>query len=361
MFAARARHLDEVIRPALAAGRWVVCDRFTDATVAYQGGGRGASRTLLEALKTEIQKGLEPDLTLLLDAPLDVGASRIGDRKPDHFEREQRPFFERVRATYLSFAAQHPERIKIIDAALPLPQVQRQIEIEVGSSRQSICVREAMTAALETLSRRLLPWLEPALAQLETARRAGSLGHAWLISGPAGVGKINFALALARRLFRDDAELPGVLDAGAALAAMAARHEPMDRHPDLHWLYPEEEKETISVDQVRDVIEAFTLTAHRGGAKIILIEPAEGLTTAAANALLKTLEEPTPRGYLLLLSHQPGRLPATVRSRCQQVALSVPDAATVAEWLGVSLATVVARATCGGIGALTTSRGDPGK
>jgi len=133
MFAARARHLDETIRPALAAGRWVVCDRFTDATVAYQGGGRGASRTLLESLKTEIQKGLEPDLTLLLDAPLDVGASRIGDRKPDHFEREQRPFFERVRATYLSLAAQDPERIKIIDAALPLPQVQRQIEIEVGA------------------------------------------------------------------------------------------------------------------------------------------------------------------------------------------------------------------------------------
>jgi len=131
MFAARARHLDEVIRPALAAGRWVVCDRFTDATFAYQGGGRGASRPLLEALETEIQKGLEPDLTLLLDAPLDVGASRIGARTPDHFEREQRPFFERVRAAYLSLAAQHPERIKIIDAAQPLPHVQRQIEIEV--------------------------------------------------------------------------------------------------------------------------------------------------------------------------------------------------------------------------------------
>jgi dTMP kinase len=132
MFAARARHLDEIIRPALAAGRWVVCDRFTDATIAYQGGGRGASRSLLDALKAEIQKGLEPDLTLLLDAPLDVGASRIGDREPDHFEREQRPFFERVRAAYLLLAEQHPERIKVIDAALPLPRVQRQIETEVG-------------------------------------------------------------------------------------------------------------------------------------------------------------------------------------------------------------------------------------
>ena len=131
MFAARARHLDEVIRPALAAGRWVVCDRFTDATFAYQGGGRGASRTLLDALKTEIQKGLEPDLTLLLDAPLDVGAGRISNRAPDHFEREQRPFFERVRETYRSLAAEHAQRIKIVDAALPLPRVQEQIEKHV--------------------------------------------------------------------------------------------------------------------------------------------------------------------------------------------------------------------------------------
>lgn len=133
MFAARARHLDEVIRPALAAGRWVVCDRFTDATIAYQGGGRGASRTLLDALRAEIQRGLEPDLTLLLDAPLEVGASRIGDRTPDHFEREQRPFFERVRAAYLALAAQYPQRIKIVDAAMPLAQVQAQIEAQVAA------------------------------------------------------------------------------------------------------------------------------------------------------------------------------------------------------------------------------------
>lgn len=133
MFAARARHLDEVIRPSLAAGRWVVCDRFTDATFAYQGGGRGASLTLLDGLKQEIQKGLEPDLTLLLDAPLEVGADRISQRTPDHFEREQRPFFERVRATYLCLAAENPSRIKLIDAALPLEQVQRQIETQLRS------------------------------------------------------------------------------------------------------------------------------------------------------------------------------------------------------------------------------------
>ena len=127
MFAARARHLEQVIGPALAAGRWVVCDRFTDATFAYQGGGRGASKTLLESLQAEVQRGLEPDLTLLLDAPLDVGRARISSRKPDHFEREQRPFFERVRDTYLALAREQPQRIKIIDAAQPLESVQQQI------------------------------------------------------------------------------------------------------------------------------------------------------------------------------------------------------------------------------------------
>jgi len=134
MFAARARHLEQVIGPALAAGRWVVCDRFTDATYAYQGGGRAASRKLLDGLKHEIQKGLEPDLTLLLDAPPDVGRMRISSRgAPDHFEREQRPFFERVRAAYLALAEQQPQRIKVVDATEPLERVQQRIASELRS------------------------------------------------------------------------------------------------------------------------------------------------------------------------------------------------------------------------------------
>ena len=127
MFAARARHLEQVIRPA-PAGKWVVCDRFADATLAYQGGGRGASPTLLRCLKEEIQRGCEPDLTLLLDVPPDVGASRIGSRAPDHFEREQKPFFERVRAKYLSLASEQPARIKVVDASRPLEAVERAID-----------------------------------------------------------------------------------------------------------------------------------------------------------------------------------------------------------------------------------------
>jgi dTMP kinase len=131
MFAARAQHLDEVIRPALAAGQWIVCDRFTDATFAYQGGGRGADSTFLEQLAAGVHRGLNPDLTLLLDAPVDVGMARIADRAHDHFEREQLDFFERVRAVYLQRAAVEPERFRIIDASQAQPQVIGAITREV--------------------------------------------------------------------------------------------------------------------------------------------------------------------------------------------------------------------------------------
>ena len=133
MFAARAHHLDRVIRPALAAGRWVVCDRFTDATFAYQGGGRGADLGLLETLEAAVQRGLTPDLTLLLDAPLEVGRQRIRDRKADHFEREEQPFFARVRAAYRELAKRHPQRIKLVDASQPLTAVQEQIAAHLGT------------------------------------------------------------------------------------------------------------------------------------------------------------------------------------------------------------------------------------
>lgn len=141
MFAARAQHLARVIVPALERGDWVVCDRFTDATFAYQGGGRGVDRELLECLRTGVQKGLEPDLTLLLDAPVDVGRARIADREHDHFEREHAAFFERVRAAYLELARQNPVRIRRIDAALPKERVERQIEDVLGRFIEEFAAR----------------------------------------------------------------------------------------------------------------------------------------------------------------------------------------------------------------------------
>jgi dTMP kinase len=116
MFAARADHLERVIRPALARGTWVVCDRFSDATMAYQGGGRGADAGFLRLLSSSVQRGLVPDLTILLDAPVSVGMARIASREHDHFEREEAAFFERVRAAYLALAAAEPERFRVIDA-----------------------------------------------------------------------------------------------------------------------------------------------------------------------------------------------------------------------------------------------------
>ena len=127
MFAARAQHLNEVIRPALADGAWVLCDRFTDATFAYQGGGRGAAIDLLEQLKRAIQRDLEPDLTLLFDAPVEVGFERIANRAHDHFEREDHSFFDKVRTTYLELAERYPARIKRIDATQSLETVQQEL------------------------------------------------------------------------------------------------------------------------------------------------------------------------------------------------------------------------------------------
>lgn len=129
MFAARAQHLAQVIRPALARGEWVVCDRFTDATYAYQGGGRGVAVERIAELETWVQGELRPDLTLLLDAPVELGRARVGGRggEFDRFEREQLVFFERVRTAYLARAQREPARFRLIDASRPLNEVQAQL------------------------------------------------------------------------------------------------------------------------------------------------------------------------------------------------------------------------------------------
>ena len=131
MFAARAQHIQHVIAPALAQGNWVLCDRFTDATYAYQGGGRGLSIDTIAWLEQLVQGELRPDLTLLLDAPIEIGMERAQKRGAfDRFEAEKISFFTRVRDMYLSRAAQQPERIKVIQAHQSLANVQQDI-IEV--------------------------------------------------------------------------------------------------------------------------------------------------------------------------------------------------------------------------------------
>lgn len=128
MFAARSTHIENVIRPALARGAWVICDRFTDATYAYQGGGRSLPIENIARLEQIVQGTLRPDLTLLLDAPLDVSAARASARNAaagtnDRFEQERREFFERVRTAYLDRARQEPRRFVVIDATQSLEAV----------------------------------------------------------------------------------------------------------------------------------------------------------------------------------------------------------------------------------------------
>jgi dTMP kinase len=140
MFAARALHVANLITPALERGEWVVCDRFTDATRAYQGSGRGVDGALIEALAHAVHPQLAPDCTLLLDLPVAVGLARAHTRRPgtasaDRFETETLEFFERVRAGYRALARAEPRRFRIIDASAPLARVEEQIAAVVAELR----------------------------------------------------------------------------------------------------------------------------------------------------------------------------------------------------------------------------------
>lgn len=131
MFAARAQHIAEVIKPALSKGKWVVCDRFTDATYAYQGGGRGIDQKRIAQLEDWVQGKLRPDLTILLDTTPEIGLQRAASRRQtaDRFEREQQGFFTRVRQCYLDRAQAEPNRFRVVDASAPLDHVKRNIEV----------------------------------------------------------------------------------------------------------------------------------------------------------------------------------------------------------------------------------------
>lgn len=128
MFAARALHVNNVIQPALAAGTWVICDRFTDSSRAYQGAGRGLPQEDINQLAQWVHGDLQPDLTILLDAPAETGMSRAEKRgAPDRIEIERGDFFKRVRQCYLELAASEPERFVVVDASQDLASVQQHL------------------------------------------------------------------------------------------------------------------------------------------------------------------------------------------------------------------------------------------
>lgn len=130
MFAARREHLDKLIQPSLDQGKWVVSDRFTDASYAYQGGGRGLARERIQVLERWVQAGFQPDMTLVFDLPAEVACERLAKtgNAPDRFEQETREFFERVRKAYLRRAVAEPDRIKVIDSRKSIAEIQKALE-----------------------------------------------------------------------------------------------------------------------------------------------------------------------------------------------------------------------------------------
>lgn len=180
------------------------------------------------------------------------------------------------------------------------------------------------------------PW-QRALAEQWLARRA-QWPHALLLHGPAGYGKRELAIFLARARLCEQADAAGFPCGSCAACEWAAARE----HPDLRWIEPGGDEEAaegatrsefIRIEQVRDLQDFVMLSSHRQGAKVIVLCPAEAMNAAAANALLKTLEEPPPGTFLLLVAHQPARLPATVLSRCTRLAAPRPGAAEARQWL----------------------------
>ena len=196
-----------------------------------------------------------------------------------------------------------------------------------------------MTTDVETASAPawtgLLPWQHDAARA--ALRHRARWPHALLLTGREGIGKRTFALALARSLLCEDAAADGL----ACGVCASCRYVQAGQHPDLRLVEPIEIDDDnvaspslwITIAHVRALIDWAQLTSHRHVAKVAVIVPAERMNVAAANAMLKTLEEPPPGTYLILVAHQPGRLPATVRSRCQWLVAPTPDETMATEWL----------------------------
>lgn len=179
----------------------------------------------------------------------------------------------------------------------------------------------------------MFPWTQTQWQRLTERVRQHSLPHAILVTGPIGSGKVGFTTAFAQALLceKPDSTLT------ACGQCRSCQQFLSQSHPDFYRISPEEDARSIKIDQIRELRERFTLASHRPGYRVAIISPADALNTAAANSLLKTLEEPPAQTVLILLSHQPSLLPATIRSRCQRIALVVPTQAAASQWLQVQV------------------------
>ena len=175
----------------------------------------------------------------------------------------------------------------------------------------------------------LYPWTEQQWQQLQARREQGQLPHALLLCGARGLGKRDFAISLAKSLLCATPKQDGT----ACGQCRHCQQFEAGSHPDYYLLEPEESGKQIKIDQVRQLSQALALVSHQGGYRVVIIHPAENMNLAAANSLLKTLEEPPQNTMLLLVSAQPSLLPATILSRCQNVTFSAPERTNSINWL----------------------------
>ena len=257
----------------------------------------------------------------------------------DRFEREHLEFFERVREAYLARCRRHPDRYRRIDGALDIPDVTRAIlgALEAERSPEALgatcgfCLRmNANDGGTE-----LLPWQHGTWSRIEAMLATGRPPHAMLLHGPGGIGKRRTANRLAGAILCAEPR-PGPCGTCRSCHLLEAGN-----HPDFLRIEPGDGESAISVASIRDLVDRFTLTAER--ARVAVIAPAEAMNPAAANAFLKTLEEPAGRAAFILVSDAPGRLPATIRSRCGKMPMPVPPGAEALAWLETKIAPDFAR------------------
>ena len=336
MFAARREHVERVIRPALARGDWVLCDRFTDATYAYQGGGHGVADATDRDARADRARRLAagPDAAVRRAgrgvARAAAGMSRAGARSTSSSARRI-AFFERVRDVYLSARAAEPRALsrrstprgRSPTCAPSCRRSRRAVSTDDDATERSDAGRRRCAAGL-------LPWQRAAAREL--ARRTRAWPHAMLITGPRGIGKraaraalrAGAAVRIAARRRLACGACPSCRYVAAGAASGPASHRAVEIEDDGEV----KRLDGIPVEQVRELTRSRRADARTAAApRSALIVPAERMNAAAANALLKTLEEPPPGTYLLLVSHQPGRLPATIVSRCRRLAAPDPPRA----------------------------------
>jgi dTMP kinase len=325
--AARADHVARQIRPALERGDWVLCDRYADSTFAYQGGDKGVPDADLMALHRVATGDLWPDLTLLLDLPVETGLARTLKRigGATRFEAHDLSFHQRVAARFHARAAAEPRRIRTINA-----------DIDAHHVAAAIWAEGRATAAM------LIGHREQGAA-FRAAFDSKTLHHAWLIAGAQGIGKAGFARAAALWvLARSAGPQTGVPtdsfdvseDHPTARLLTAGSHldfRVVERIPDPKDRKAEKLRAQINLDQivprdgskVENPLRPFLQsTPALSDWRVVIVDSIDDMNRNAANALLKSLEEP-PAGTLFLLRERtrPGRLLATIRSRCRILAV----------------------------------------